>query len=579
MGDSSLVRFSRDGDQFHYLWAARRCLLLLSPTSDLIAITIEGPSTAETAAAKDIEDGEQIVDIGEYYGSEILADARRVRYLQLKHSTQASNTPWTASGLKKSIVGFQSRLAALEKRYGDAAFEDRLEFVFVSNRPIARSIIDVVADVATARISPDDKSVSFLGDMTGLTGAALAKFCTYLRFEGNEDGYFEQRNILFQDVAGYLPDADVDAPVQLKELVTRKALSESERDHSISKYDVLRALKSDADRLFPAPPLMEGADQAVPRAQEDEFVRQIIAAGSAPVVVHAEGGVGKSIFANRIKTRLPEGSVAVVYDCFGNGRYRSVSGYRHRHRDALVQISNELAGMGLCHPLIPSSSADATLYMRAFLYRLKQSVSILRGSQPEALICLVIDAADNAEMAASECGQGRSIAPDLLREAIPDGIRLVMLCRTHRLSYLSPPANIVSLLLRPFSYQETETLLRETFPKATTHDIGEFHRLSSQNPRVQATALSRGGTLSEILRRLGPNPTTVEDTLASLLKAAVTKLRDDVGPVEQPKIDAICSALAALRPLIPIPRPCCTFLTWTLPQSEALLLISVVLSL
>jgi len=32
-------------------------------------------------------------------------------------------------------------------------------------------------------------------------------------------------NILTQEVSGYLPDADVDAPVQLKELVTKKALS------------------------------------------------------------------------------------------------------------------------------------------------------------------------------------------------------------------------------------------------------------------------------------------------------------------------------------------------------------------
>ena len=32
---ASLVRPSRDGDQFHYLWAARRCLLLLSPEQGL----------------------------------------------------------------------------------------------------------------------------------------------------------------------------------------------------------------------------------------------------------------------------------------------------------------------------------------------------------------------------------------------------------------------------------------------------------------------------------------------------------------------------------------------------------------
>jgi hypothetical protein len=42
MSKTNLVRPSRDGDQFHYLWAARRCLRLLSAQSDLVAISIEG---------------------------------------------------------------------------------------------------------------------------------------------------------------------------------------------------------------------------------------------------------------------------------------------------------------------------------------------------------------------------------------------------------------------------------------------------------------------------------------------------------------------------------------------------------
>ena len=50
MGTTDLVRSSRDGDQFHYLWASRRALLLLDPKSNLHTITIEGPS--KTAISK-----------------------------------------------------------------------------------------------------------------------------------------------------------------------------------------------------------------------------------------------------------------------------------------------------------------------------------------------------------------------------------------------------------------------------------------------------------------------------------------------------------------------------------------------
>lgn len=62
MSESMLVRASRDGDQFHYLWAARRALRLLTPESGLIAITIEGAATDELPGVEPVEVGEQLID-------------------------------------------------------------------------------------------------------------------------------------------------------------------------------------------------------------------------------------------------------------------------------------------------------------------------------------------------------------------------------------------------------------------------------------------------------------------------------------------------------------------------------------
>lgn len=90
MSESMLVRASRDGDQFHYLWAARRALLLLNPLSDLVAVTIEGAATDEFPGSKQVEVGEQLIDIAEYYGSTDLKSASLIRYMQLKHSTLES---------------------------------------------------------------------------------------------------------------------------------------------------------------------------------------------------------------------------------------------------------------------------------------------------------------------------------------------------------------------------------------------------------------------------------------------------------------------------------------------------------
>ncbi|WP_205504627.1 hypothetical protein [Rufibacter psychrotolerans] len=549
MSNSDLVRFSRDGDQFHYLWASRRCLQLLSPSSGLVAISIEGPSASETP----LEEGEELIDVGEYYGSENIETATLIKYIQLKHSTQTPDEPWQPSGLKKTIEGFSDRYKAIKTTLGGADLTGRLEFWFVSNRPIISNFLETISDAASSATPRHKKDMEKLELFTGLTGSELSSFCKLLRLDGNHDGYLAQRSILAQDISGYLPDADVDAPIQLKELVTQKALSESAGNPSITKMDVLRALKTDEDRLFPAPNLIKEPREIVPREQESSIVEQITNSSGIPVLVHAAGGVGKSVIANRIKLGLPEGSVSITYDCFGDGQYRSATAYRHRHKDAFVQIANELAGIGLCHPLIPTPNADPPAYLKAFLYRLNQAVSIIKAKHPNALLCIVIDAADNAQMAAEELGEARSFARDLLRANMPDDVRIVMLCRTHRQSLLDPPYNALHLELRPFNREETSRLLRSSFADATDHDVDEFHRLSSHNPRVMATALSRGLPLQDILKSLGPNPTTVEDTIASLLENAVAELRDRNGPTERNQIDLICSGLAILRPLVPIP--------------------------
>jgi hypothetical protein len=345
---------------------------------------------------------------------------------------------------------------------------------------------------------------------------------------------------------------DVDAPIRLKDLVNRKALSESATNPAITKMDVLRVLNTDEAQLFPAPCLIEELAEAIPRQKEQAVIRSIIDAADTPVIVHADAGVGKSILSTRICQSLPNGSVGLLYDCFGNGQYRSVSGYRHRHRTALVQLANQLSALGFCHPLIPTVHADSTAYMRAFMHRVGQAVAMLRAKNKDALLCIIIDAADNAQMAAEEVGEPRSFIRDLLRETLPEGVRLVALCRPYREIMLDPPPHALLLALNAFTVEETSAHLRKTFADASEYDVAEFHRLSSHNPRVQALALSRQKMLPETLRLLGPNPTTVDSVIDTLLEKSIATLRDAAAPPERSQIDLICAGLAALRPLIPI---------------------------
>ncbi|WP_334161549.1 NACHT domain-containing protein [Phenylobacterium sp.] len=548
MAGRASVLASRDGDQFHYHWAARRCLELLPGGSDLVAVAIEGASTSE---GDTIEAGEEIIDVGFYFGAEDRKSARRVDYTQLKHSTVHASDPWTGSGLKGTLQGFAKRYRDLVDELSADEVAARFCFRFTTNRPIQGDVLETLADLA-AGATPRHPTIHTL--LLGYVGGdpyEASRFFALFSAEGGEDNLWAQRNLLTQDVRAYLPDADFDAPVQLKELVTRKATTEFIANPSIRRNDVLRALGATEDDLAPAPNMIAEPDQELVREQEAAILAQLLAA-TTPLIIHAEGGVGKSVLAARLSRAMPDGSVAVLYDCYGNGLYRMSLNARHRPRDALVQIANELAAQGLCHPLIPSSGADAKAYLRAFIYRLKQAIAVLQARTPGASLCLIIDAADNAQMAAEDLSEARSFVQELIRAPMPAGVRLAFTCRTHRQGKLAPPAEAVAVELQPFSPIETAAHLRGVYPLASDAEVAEFAVLSSDNPRVQATAMSRRLPLPDMLKELGPTPTTVDRMLGDLLDRAIAKLKEEHGSVEAARIDRVCEALAVLRPLVPI---------------------------
>ena len=66
---------------------------------------------------------------------------------------------------------------------------------------------------------------------------------------------------------------------------------------------------------------------------------------------------------------------------------------------------------------------------------------MLSSQDEEALLVLIFDAADNAEMAAEEQG-GTCFANQLLKEIVPENCRLVFTCRPERLDLLDPPHSV-----------------------------------------------------------------------------------------------------------------------------------------
>jgi hypothetical protein len=548
---ADLVRYSRDGDQFHYLWAARRLLSLIPERSALAGIAIEGTSPHEAEGGTAITAGEVAIDIAEYDGDERREHATAIRYLQLKHSTRQVDRPWDAHGLKDTIKAFAARFREIRRKEGEGTAA-KLGFWFVTNRPIAARVLSAVKDLASEYPSRKHSSTrATLAGYTDLQRDEASAFWKALHLVGGQGGREEQQLQLGLDVGSYLAGPDVSAPLQLKELVVQRLLPQSAYDPVIRRTDVLHALGVSPDDLLPAPNRIGIDAEAIPREQEMAIGCEI-ATSTQPVIIEAPSGVGKSVLAMRVADLLPLGSETIVYDCFGAGEYRQRAHPRHRHKDGLVQIANELAVRGLCDPLIPTPTADATAYLQAFLHRLRQAVASIRRSHQDAVVAVVIDAADNAEMGAREAGDDRSFARDLLRQPLPDGVRLVLLCRPERCNLLQPPPSIRRIKFHPFTLPETTEYLRRRHPEATTNDVREFHHRSSNNPRVQANALALAHELPAVLRVLGPNPKSVDETIAEQLQKSIQEVIDESTSSQQAQVARLCAGLAMLRPLIPL---------------------------
>jgi hypothetical protein len=128
-----------------------------------------------------------------------------------------------------------------------------------------------------------------------------------------------------------------------------------------------------------------------------------------------------------------------VFDCYGGGRYLDADGYRHRDKDAFLQLSNEVA-VKLRVPLFLTRS-DGTDYARAFYRRLLKASEALKASAQGALLVVAVDAADNSITAAQRMvpAEGSFVHKFVAFEHLPDNVRLLVTARSGRLDQLQLP--------------------------------------------------------------------------------------------------------------------------------------------
>ena len=377
-------------------------------------------------------------------------------------------------------------------------------------------------------------------------------FCSLLVLADGAGDYQAQEKDLRIEMARLQPGTVVEiAQVHsIVSLVQERVLPNS--DHKILKENVLSIFGVESEReLFPAPASFEELEDITVRGQYGDLLQSILTA-ERPMIISAPGGIGKSVFSQYIVKNLPAYSVGIAYDCFGSGKYRSRSEPRHRHRDALVQIVNELATLGLCSRIILHNTTQESDIMRRFLKQLEFAVNKLKQVSDLAQLVIVIDAADNAEMAAAELSDS-CFAKELLKEDFPHGCKVVLLCRPERIGLLQPMNRTSHLTIDPFTVEETYTNLKKYFPSAGEQVASEFHQLTNGNPRVQMNAIAVGHqSVESLLTYIGLNGETVDEQIEQQLFNAIEKIQDSLTGTFQVQVDHICTGLASLPPNIPI---------------------------
>jgi hypothetical protein len=302
---------------------------------------------------------------------------------------------------------------------------------------------------------------------------------------------------------------------------------------------------SDAGALFPCPSQISLAEAPISRAPVRDAIADLLS-GVQRLCLHGRGGIGKTTALQEIEAALPPGSVMIKYDCYGGGRYLDPSALRHRPSDAFIQLTNELSAR-LKLPLLLSRHHGSD-YPKLFVNRLHHAAKAVELQQPDALLVVAIDAADNAVTAAqSRVPLEPCFVHDFVLLAnLPKNVRFVLTARTGRLPQLQLPSSFTKAQIEPFQLVETaENVLR--IWQAPQEWIEDFHHLSGGVPRVQTYAFEVDiAPASTALDRLRPAGKSLDEVFRQQFESALSKSGN---PSE---VARLCAALIALPRPVPL---------------------------
>ena len=349
------ARGGNAGDDFHELWALRQALALLDQNTGLTAIAVEGlRAEDEGGTPQDTWDG---VDCTFYFGGDQAASAQRIVINQLKYSAANSDHAWTVARLTQSsnkkkdnsVIGRLAKaFAGLKRIRPDLVVSGNMVIRLVSNQQVDPAVFSALSCQSTLEQRPKRKPRPQPARAALLTASGLQTedFEAFARALDLSECGRGSRFALEERVLATIDEwTDDDARAALNDLMRfmRRAMMPEAKGELITRQSVLSWMGfSDERALFPCPPTIKRVDRLIPR-QASRIVAERMLSGDQRICLHGEAGCGKTTALQEIEALLPQGSVVILFDCYGSGRYLDSDAYRHRPPDAFLQLSNDLA--------------------------------------------------------------------------------------------------------------------------------------------------------------------------------------------------------------------------------------------
>lgn len=555
---------SNAGDDFHVLWASRKALEVLNAgRTNLKCITVEGPTPKEAEAVDQTGDKLLSIDLAEYYGGESLDEAKSVIFSQLKYSTRRSTVQYTLSNIadgNKSIIAKLSKtFKGYIDKFGREAVLQKLKIKLVTNRPVSSDLVKLIEKIQTylenqpnsinkavleKSFSTEKNDIGRLHKYSSLSSSEFVDFLRLLDFSDcGSDSRFYQKQHLIEAIGSYDSYDVMNLYNGLYMLIKDKMLPESRDKNTVFLEDILTVFgKSKIEDLFPVSQKISVPLQIVKREQLNDIAKLLLDPNKNFFCLHGGAGIGKSTIAKSIQNYLPEQSVTITYDCYGQGTYFDESAIRHTHDNAITQLCNELA-VEVGSPFLLTKNIQKYDYVIEFKKRLITAYEILKAAYPNALLTIIIDAADNSVYAAKSKNEPCFVQSLGTLQELPPDCKIVFTARSGRVTELDLPESTALFPIRPFELDETKEFLSFSFPDASEEEFLEFHELTHQTPRVQAYSIHGRTSLEEVfefLKPFGESMTTIIDTHIEAAKKCL---------VDKNSIDKI------LRALIFLPRP------------------------